>query len=97
MYYLFHYQIKNKKVGFPKTALNKVINTLHDKQISYQVIDEENKDFKRKNKYLQYINLGKQEYEKERKKQNLLEEIKKLDEKQSIELYHIIERYIFEQ
>jgi len=37
--YLFGYKIlKDDKSGFPETAFQKVINTLEDKKIDYQVI-----------------------------------------------------------
>lgn len=39
--YLFSYQIKNDKVGFPLTALDKVLVELEDKKLSYLVINGE--------------------------------------------------------
>ena len=40
LYFLLNYQIKNDKIGFPKSALNKVINILEENKISYEVIGE---------------------------------------------------------
>ena len=58
---LFGYKIlNNNKVGFPESVLNKVINTLFDKKISYMVIyidkDSLVKDFKKLNNYEVYKN-----------------------------------------
>lgn len=48
------------KVGFPESVLNKVVNTLLDKKISYMIIyvdkDPEKKDFKKLNNYVVYKN-----------------------------------------
>lgn len=47
--YLFGYKILiDNKVGFPETALNKVINTLEDKKINYQIIDKDDRNDHRK-------------------------------------------------
>ncbi|MGM9879635.1 MAG: hypothetical protein ACI31R_06425 [Bacilli bacterium] len=47
--YLLNYKLVNDKVGFPMNALNKVINTLEEKKISYELKGEEKiaKDFKK--------------------------------------------------
>ena len=37
LYYLLNYKIIGDKVGFPKSAFNKVINLLEDNHISYEV------------------------------------------------------------
>lgn len=38
-YYLFGYKIlKDDKVGFPESGLVKVLNTIEDKKINYQII-----------------------------------------------------------
>ena len=39
--------LDNKKVGFPTSVLNKVINTLEENHINYNII----KDFKNRNNY----------------------------------------------
>ena len=48
------------KVGFPESVLNKVVNSLLDKKISYMIIyvdkDPEKKDFKKLNNYVVYKN-----------------------------------------
>ncbi len=57
----FGYKIlEGGKVGFPESVLNKVVNTLIDKKISYMIIyvdkDPEKKDFKKLNNYEVYKN-----------------------------------------
>ena len=59
---LFDYKIlDNRKVGFPKSILNKIINTLEDKHINYNIIfkNKENiiKDFKNRNTYNKYKDM----------------------------------------
>lgn len=63
---LFDYKIlDNRKVGFPKSILNKIINTLENKHISYNIIfknkDNIIKDFKNRNTYNKYKDMA---YEK---------------------------------
>ena len=58
IHYLFNYKINNGRVGFPLDSYNKVINTLEDKSINYEIIDNANKitkNFKDKNKYNIYL------------------------------------------
>ena len=40
LHYLFNYKVNNGRVGFPENSFNKVINTLEDKNINYEVIGE---------------------------------------------------------
>lgn len=59
----FCYKIlEGGKVVFPKSVLNKVINTLLDKKISYMIIyvdkDPEKKDFKKLNSYTKYRDIA---------------------------------------
>ena len=63
---LFGYKIlDNKKLGFPKRIYNKVINTLEELHINYNIIyknkDNVIKDFKKLNNYDKYKNKA---YEK---------------------------------
>ena len=45
MNYLFGYKILiDGKVGFPESALIKVINTIEDKKIDYQIINKDGND-----------------------------------------------------
>lgn len=60
--YLFGYKILiDNKVGFPESALNKVINTLEDKKINYQIIDKDNNnDHKKYGNFNNYNKVLKQ-------------------------------------
>lgn len=57
LYYLLNYKIIGDKVGFPNSALNKVVNLLEDNHISYEV-DGNIYDFKNRNKYKKILDLG---------------------------------------
>ena len=59
----FGYKIlEDGKVCFPESVLNKVINTLLDKKISYMIIyvdkDPEKKNFKKLNSYTKYRDIA---------------------------------------
>lgn len=60
--YLLNYKLVNDKVGFPMNALNKVVNTLEENRISYEVKGEEKivKDFKNNNKYNTVLSKAKE-------------------------------------
>ena len=58
LHYLFNYKISSGRVGFPLDSYNKVINTLEEKNINYEIIDKNEtikKNFKDKNKYNIYL------------------------------------------
>ena len=78
LYYLLGYNVKNMKVGFPKSALNKVINTLESVNVSYEVVHEDIKNnFKKLDKYDKYRDLGFTKYNREIHYQNVIDKIKK--------------------
>lgn len=58
--YLFSYQIKDNSLGFPKTALEKVIYELEKRHINY-VLNGEEKNYK-DNQYLNMLHNSKKEY-----------------------------------
>ena len=62
--YLFDYKINNHKCGFPLKTLDKVINILEEKSISYIIKNKEEiiKDFKKKNNYNKYLDKSKTKY-----------------------------------
>lgn len=74
IYSLFHYKIKNNGnnyiVGFPKSSINKVVDTLKSKKINYIVLDKNEEVFcifdkykSTKNNYNNYcINLNRLNY-----------------------------------
>ena len=88
LYYLFDYKIINRKTGFPLNSLNKVINKLTDLSISYEVIEESKRDFKKLNKYNKYLKLGLSKYNKENKYLNIYS---KLDSLSDADLDKILE------
>ena len=82
LYYLLNYQIKNNKVGFPKSALNKVISILEENKINYVILGgesgEEEANFRNLNKYNKILQLGREKYEKDINYRNLVEKVKKV-------------------
>ena len=74
------------KVGFLESVLNKVINTLFDKKISYMVIyidkDSLVKDFKKLNNYTKYIDIAIFKLDYISKVDKLINKIKNMDEKE---------------
>lgn len=80
LYYLFDYKIINRKTGFPLNSLNKVINKLTDLSISYEVIEEGKRDFKKLNKYNKYLKLGISKYDKDNKYLSIYSKLDSLDD-----------------
>ena len=92
MYYFFSYTIKNNKCGFPKSSYNKVINTLEERKINYEVVDEKViNDFKKLNNFVKYKELGFKKYNKDIHFVNLIDKIKTLDEEKLNKILEIIE------
>lgn len=83
LYFLFNYNIKNNKIGFPKSALNKVINKLDEFKINYEVLGEDIKNkFKNLNKYKKVVEFGKIKYNSDINFQNIIDKLKDVsDEK----------------
>lgn len=81
LYYLFGYQINNNKVGFSKSALNKVVNKLEELKINYEVVNEDSKNnYKTLNKYSKYRELGFDKYNQDIYFTNVIEKIKNIKE-----------------
>lgn len=53
LHYLFGYKIISGRCAFPTNAVTKVVNTLEDRKISYEICGDvsEKQDFKKKNAY----------------------------------------------
>ena len=96
LYFFFNYNIKNKKVGFPKSSLNKVINKLEEFKISYEIVGEETKNFKNLNKYQKYIKLGLTKYNKDIKYQNITEKLYEVSEEKLEKILESIEKILNE-
>ena len=78
LYFLLDYKIINSKVGFPSSALTKVVNILDEKRINYEVLGENGviANFRNANKYDKFMKLGKEKYEKNIHFQDIMEKIK---------------------
>lgn len=97
LYLLFGYNIKNGKVGFPKSSLNKVLNALDDAKINYEVVGEDkSSNYKNLNKYLKYSKLGESKYSKEVNYQNILDKLNNLNEDKLDKILKTIESIINE-
>ena len=73
--YLFNYQVNDCKVGFPKSALLKVLNILKTKKISVYVSYDEINIQEEENQYADILDKAKENYYKDVNDQVLLEEI----------------------
>lgn len=79
--YLFGYKVlDNNKCGFPDNVINKVINKLDEKHISYQIIeinkDPVIKDYKKLNKYTNILKESLANITKKEQIDRLIEKIK---------------------
>lgn len=92
LYFLFGYQIKHYKTGFPKSAFNKVINVLSEKKINYDVVGEDNKEcFKNLNGYIKYLKLGKDKYNKDQCYQNIISKLSSASNEKLERILKVIE------
>lgn len=87
--------------GFPETAFNKVINKLDELKISYNVsfpISDNDivKDYKKLNQYSKYCEEIKCEISLQDQIDFLISDIKRLNDKDFMELVKIIENYLDE-
>ncbi len=93
MHYFFNYKIINKKAGFPISALSKIINTLDEHKINY-IIDSTKKDYKKQNKYNYYKNKGIKKYENKLIKDDVLNKIDELKERDKEKLLKLIQNFV---
>ena len=100
LFYLFGYKVNNGRAGFPISSINKVINALEDKQIDYIVMksnDDKNiMEYKRKNNYSHYIELSREAYNLELKKQSIEDKIRSMPFSEIEKLYKVIEDFVNE-
>ena len=96
--YLFSYKVTNYKCGFPLSALTKVINTLEDKKINYIIKGdkEEIKDFKRLNNYNKYLDKSITKRDIDKRIENIIIKIRKLDKDNLEYILKIIEDKLYE-
>lgn len=96
VYYFFGYKIINNRLGFPESALSKVINKLSEKKINYEVLDGDKENFKNQNKYNHYLKLGQDKYYRDIKFSNILNDLTKLNDEQLERILLFIEGVINE-
>jgi len=91
--YLFNYKIKDNKVGFPVSALNKVINVLENNLINYRVIDGNEVDYKKRNNYEKFVKLGKKKYSLTFRINEIIVKLDTLNEKDIDKILEYIENF----
>lgn len=98
MSYLFNYKVINYRCGFPISSINKVIEKLEELNINYILKQEEEieKDFKRKNNYLKYLDKSKVKDSINNRIHNILNKLDKLDKNKLEELLTTIEDLVYE-
>ena len=92
---IFGYKIlDNKKVGFPSSILNKVINTLEDNHMNYNIIVKGKnniiKDFKNRKKYNKYKDKAIEQMDINNKVNMMIDKIKNASNDEIERLVYII-------
>ena len=87
----------NNKVGFPDSVYNKIINTLEDNTINYNVIfrDKDNiiKNFKNRNNYLKFKDRALDKIDIDNKVNMIIDKIKKCNKSDLERIFYIIYEY----
>lgn len=106
--YLFNYQLRDTdkiiSCGFPKGALNKILKTIEDREISYIIVNKSNNyeeedkiDFKKKNMYLETYNKAHKYLSKKRKIDNIYNYLlENIDDKNIKEKINKVEKILYE-
>ena len=96
--YLLGYKNIKGRVGFPINAFSKVINILEDKKINYKIVDEQEeiKDFKNLNQYLNILAKASDKVEVNNKINKILDKLKTFDEGTLYEILEKVECIIYE-
>ena len=96
--YLLGYKNIKGRVGFPINAFAKVINILEDKKINYKIIDEQEevKDFKNLNQYLNILAKASDKVEVNNKINKILDKLKTFDEGTLYEILEKVESIVYE-
>ena len=91
-YYLFKYKIVGDKVGFPIKSIDKVLNKLSECKINYKIINSDvNVNFKLKNNYNKYLDLGKKKYSLDYRINSIINKLELLNEKDIDKIIMFIE------
>ena len=93
---IFGYKVlDNRRCGFPKSVFEKVIDTLNNYKISYQIIYSDSepiiKDFKKLNKYQYFYNQALKLMTHQNRIELIINKIKNSDEKDFEEIVKAIE------
>lgn len=91
-YYLFKYKIVGDRVGFPIKSIDKVLNKLSECKINYKIINSDvNVNFKLKNNYNKYLDLGKKKYSLDYRINSIINKLELLNEKDIDKIISFIE------
>lgn len=97
-HYLFNYKIIDNRTSFPISVYDKVTSKLKDNSISYvNKCTEDIVDFKKKNRYDEFLELGKCKYSFSHKIDVLLSKLDKLSEKDIDDIIDFIDMRINEK
>ena len=93
---LFGYKVlKDGLCGFPDNSLAKVLNTLEDTKISYQIIDVDKnpviKDFEKLNTYSKYLDLALKNLDKRKRLDYLIDNLNKCSNERLEQIVGLIE------
>ena len=90
LYYLFNYRIIDDRVGFTKNSFIKLVNVLDSKCINY-----DNVNFKKRNKYSKYVELGKRKHSIDYRIRCILDKINSLSEDKIDDILDYIENKLW--
>lgn len=93
---LFGYKVlKDGLCGFPDNSLSKVLNTLEDAKISYQIIEVDKnpiiKDFDKLNNYQKYLDLALKNLDKRKRLDYLIDNLNKCCDEKLEQIIGLIE------
>ena len=96
LHLLFGYKVlKDGLCGFPDNSLSKVLNTLEDAKISYQIIEVDKnpiiKDFDKPNNYPKYLDLALKNLDKRKRLDYLIDNLNKCSNEKLEQIIGLIE------
>ena len=97
--YLCDYKIINNRVGFPLNSINKVVNILIDNKIDYIIYNKDNvidKYISNDNRYYNILIKAKSNIDINNRINNIVFNLKKLDNNKLNIILEYIERVIYE-
>ena len=100
LHYLFGYKMINDRVAFPDNALNKIINGLEEKKISYEIKLKDNSekmDFKDKNSYQKMLMKSQNKIAMAKLVNKLILKLEKMDDEKLYIILRKLEEYVNEE